>query len=362
MFKNHLKFALRNSSRNKVYSGINIFGLAVALACVILILLWVDHEMGYDRFHEKAKNIYLILRGEGRTFMAPTSYRLAPTLVADLPEIVNSTRYAQLPESEKVMLRHGQKFFEEIVGFTDSHFFELFSFSFLKGNPSSALENPDSVVMTEKAARKYFGDTDAFGRTIQIFFFGKKMAMNVSGIIADIPTNSHIDCEIFVTFHVMHALGIQLDVWDNQVPRTYVLTKNYPDIQDLTNKIIACEQRNRPDEDLEKLSYRLLPVEKIHLHAKDIKFLITTGDIKHVYIFSAIAFIILIIACVNTMNLSAALSLKRTREIGVRKVVGASRKMLISQILCETQALTFLALFLAIGLAQVFLPRRCTKK
>jgi len=355
MFKNHLKFTFRNLTRHKVYSGINIFGLALALACVIFILLWVENELSYDRFHERADDIYMVLRGEDDEFMAPTSGLLAPALLAELPEIINATGYAQIPENEKVLIRRGEKHFEEIIAFTDSRFFEIFSFPFLEGTPSSALKDPDSVVMTEKTARKYFGDKEAFGESIQMFFFGKKMVMSVRGIVEDIPANSHLDCEIFVSFHVMRSFGINLDDWDNQVPRTYILTQKHLDIRDLEQKIAACEIRNRPENDLEKLDYSLLPLKKIHLQANDIKFLITTGDIKYVYIFSAIAFIILLIACVNYMNLSTALSLKRTKEIGVRKVVGASRKMLINQFLGETIILSFLALILAGGLAQIFL-------
>ena len=356
MFKNHIKFAFRNLTKHKVYSAINIFGLAIALACVILILLWVDHELGYDSFHERADQIFLVLRGEEDNIMAPTSGLLAPTLVEEHPEVLNATRYAQLPETEKVLMRKKDKHFEETVSFTDSHFFEIFSFPFLRGSASSALEDPNSVVMTDKAARKYFGSQEAFRESVQMFFFGQKMAMNITGIIENIPSNSHIACEIFVSLHVMRALGINLDDWDNQIPRTYILTRENPDIHDLTNKIILCETRNRPDSNLEKLSYALLPLKNIHLRAKNIKFLITTGDIKYVYIFGAIAFIIILIACINTMNLFTALSLKRTKEIGVRKVVGGSRKSLICQFLCETMVLSFLALVLAIGLAQVFLP------
>lgn len=355
MLRNHIKFTFRNLTRHKVYSAINIFGLSIALACVILILLWINHELGYDSFHERADRIFMVLRGEEDTFMAPTSGLLAPSLIKEIPEVINATGFAQLPETEKVLMRHEEKYFEEVVSFTDSHFFEIFSFPFLKGSPSSALEDPYSVVMTDKAARKYFGDEEALGESVQMFSFGQKMAMKITGILEDIPSHSHIACEIFVPFHVMRTLGMNLDDWDNQVPRTYILTKENPDIQDLTNKIISCEKRNRPNRDLGKLSYRLLPLKDIHLRAKNIKFLITTGNITYVYIFGAIAFIIVIIACVNTMNLFTALSLKRTKEIGVRKVVGASRKTLIKQFLSETMVLSFLALLLAVGLSQVFL-------
>ena len=356
MFKNHIRFTFRNLTRNKVYSAINILGLAVALACEILILLWVNHELSYDTFHERADRIFLVLRGEEDVFMASTSGLLAPAMIAEIPEVVDAAGYVQIPDAEKILMRYGEKHFEEIIGFADSRFFEIFSFSFLNGAPSSALKEPHSVVMTHKAARKYFGENEALGESVQMFFFGQKMEMKITGILEDIPTHSHIRCDIFVSFHVMRMLGMNLDDWDNQIVRTYILARESPDIQGLTNKIISCETRNRPDRDLGKLSYSLLPLKDIHLHGKNIKFLITTGDIKYIYIFAVIACIITMIACVNTMNLFTALSLKRTKEIGVRKVIGASRKTLVSQFLCETTVLSFIALLLAVGLAQLFMP------
>jgi putative ABC transport system permease protein len=356
MFKNYLKTTFRNTSRHRGYSFINLAGLAIALACVILILLWVQHELSYDRFHEKADDIFMVLRGEEETIMASTSFLLAPSLVAELPEIVNATRFAQIPETEKVLFRSGEKAFEENISFTDSHFFEIFSFPFLKGIPESALEGPTSIVITEKTARKYFGNQEAFGKSIQMFLFGVKMPMSITGIIKDIPSNSHIDCDIFVTFHTMRSLGINLEAWGNQMSRTYILARNDSTIEDLASKITACEIRNRPDEDLEKLFYSLLPLKNIHLQAENIKFFSTAGNSKYVYIFTVIAFIILLIACVNYTNLSTALSLKRAKEIGMRKVVGANRGMLIKQLLGETIILSFLALLLAVLLAQFFMP------
>jgi len=356
MYKNYLKWALRNLVRRKAYATINILGLAVALASVILILVWVDHELSYDGFHERADSIFLILRGEKESFMAPTSGVLAPTLIADLPEVVNASGYTQLPETEKFLMRYEDTHFEEIISFTDARFFEIFSFPFLKGSPASALGDPNSLVMTENTAKKYFGAEEAFGKTIQMYFFGQRMPMRVTGILEDIPFNTHFNSEIFVSFQVLLALGIDYNQWHNQTVQTYILTGEKPDLQSMTDKIVSIEKRYRPETDLRGLSYRLLPLKKIHLHGKNIKFLVTTGDIKHVYIFAAIAFIILMIASVNYMNLSTAQALKRAREIGVRKAVGAGRKALIEQFLGETLVLSFMALFMGVGLAQAFLP------
>ena len=356
MVKNNFKFIFRNLVRHKDYSFINIFGLAVALACVILILIWVNHELSYDNFHNSADRIYMVLRGEEDTYMAPTSGLLAPTLVKELPEVISATPFSPLPESETVLLRYKNKEFEEMISFTDSHFFEIFSFPFMKGNPSAALNDPFSIVLTDTVAQKYFGREEAIGKSVQMFFFGRKIPMKINGILQDIPSNSHITDNVFISLQFIRQIGANLDDWDNQTPRTYILTSENSDIKKLAAKIIACEKRNRPGVDLEKLSYRLLPLKDIHLHGKKIKFLITTGNILHVYIFGTIAFLILMIACVNTMNLFTALSLKRTREIGIRKVVGASRKTLINQFLSETMGIAFLSLCLAIGLSQLFLP------
>ncbi len=358
MFKNYLKTTFRNTTRHKGYSFINLAGLAIALACVILILLWVQHELSYDRFHEKADNIFMVLRGEEETVMAPTSYLLAPALITELPEIVNATRFSQIPETEKVLFRYGEKAFEENISFADSHFFEIFSFPFLKGTPESALEGPTSIVITEKTARKYFGDQEAFGKSIQMFLFGVKIPMSITGVIKDIPSNSHIDCDIFAAFQAMSSLGINLAdwEWEDQMTRTYILARDNGSVEELASKITACEIRNRPDDDLEKLFYSLLPLKNIHLQAKNIKFFATSGNSKYVYIFTVIAFIILLIACVNYTNLSTALSLKRAKEIGVRKVVGANRSTLIKQLLGETIVLSFLALLLAVLLARLLIP------
>jgi ABC-type antimicrobial peptide transport system permease subunit len=356
MFKNHLKFTLRNLSRHKVFSSINILGLAIAIACVLIILLWVEHELSYDCFHKRADDIYLVLRGDNEGFMAPTSQLLSSTLKTELPEVINATSFIQMPESEKFLLRYAEKSFEEDIGFADTQFFEIFSFPFLKGNPTTAVEGPQSLVLTERTAKKYFGDEEALGKSVELFIFGRKMAMNITGILKNFPSNSHIDCTVFVHFHALRALGLNFDDWDNQMSRTYILARQKIEIQDLSSKIKACEIRNRSGLILGKLDYTLLPIKKIHLHGKNIRFLVTTGDIKYVYIFIAIAVIILMIAGVNYMNLSTALSLRRTKEIGLRKVVGASRKTLMYQFLGETIILSFLALALAIILAQTFMP------
>ena len=356
MFINHIKFTLRNLSRHKIFSSINILGLAIGMAGVLMILLWVGHELSYDRFHENADDIYLVLRGDSGGFMAPSSHLLSSTLKTELPDVINATSFIQMPESEKFLLRRAEKNFEEDIGFADTQFFEIFSFPFKKGNQSTAVENPQSLVLTERTARKYFGEEDALGKPVELFIFGRKMALTVTGILENLPSHSHIDCTVFVHFHVLRALGINLDDWDNQMSLTYILARPNIDVQNLSAKIKACEIRNRPGEFLGKLDYNLLPIKKIHLHGKNVRFLVTTGDIKYVYIFIAIAVIILLIAGVNYTNLSTALSMRRTKEIGLRKVVGANRKTLISQFLGETIILSFIALLLAVLLAQVFMP------
>ena len=165
MFSNHLKTALRNLLRHKTFSCVNIVGLAVGMACTILILLWVQDELSYDRFHNNANNIYLVLRGDNERKAAVTSALLGPALKGELPEVVNAGCLEQLPESYKAYLQTGTTGFEESISFADSGFFSLFSFRFLRGSPATALRDPHSLVITEEIAQKYFGREDALGRS-----------------------------------------------------------------------------------------------------------------------------------------------------------------------------------------------------
>ncbi len=355
MFKNYLKIALRNFIRHKVFSFINIFGLAVGMACTILILLWVQDELSYDKFFTDADNTYLVLRGDKAGPTAVTSKMLAPALKQDLPEIKNSTYFMQLPESFKLLIRNGTKGFEESVILADSNFFEMFPFKYKEGNPATALSAPNSIIITEEMAKKYFGNEGAMGKPLDVSGFGGKTVMNVSGILKNIPLQSHIQRQIILPASWFRSAGMNFDSWYDQSFQTYIQLKDNSNLQDVSSKIKQCEVKNFPNQNTQDLRYSLIPLPRIHLYGSNIKFMETTGDIKYVRIFVVIAFIILLIASINYMNLSTALSLKRTKEVGIKKTVGANRNTLILQFFGESIILSFIAYILAILFVELFL-------
>jgi putative ABC transport system permease protein len=355
MLKNYLKVAFRNLFRHKVFSFINIVGLAVGMACTILILLWVQDELSYDKFFNNADNTYLVLRGDKSGMTAVTSKMLTPALKQELPEIKNSTSFMQLPEAFKFLIQNGEKGFEESVIMADSNFFKVLSYKFKEGNPATALLAPNSIILTEDAARKYFGSENAFGKTLKVSGFGGSTVMSVSGILENIPLQSQIKGQIIMPASWFKNIGINFDTWYDQSFQTYIQLNNKSDIRNLPSKIKACEVKNFPNQNTNDLSYSLIPLTKIHLYGSNIKFIETTGDIKYVKIFIAIAIIILLIASINYMNLSTALSLRRTKEVGIKKTIGANRNKLILQFLGESFFLTFISYCFAILLVEIFI-------
>ncbi len=358
MLKNYFKIAFRNLIKHKKFSIINILGLAIGLACFILIMLWVQDELSYDRFHKNADHIYLVLRSDIGITSGVTCKMLAPALKDELPEVIDATSFVQLPASIKSYLKYKDKGFEENFSLIDPQFFDIFSFGFKDGNPQSAFLNPNSIVLTESMAQKYFGDKNALGKSLNLTLLGQKRTLKVTGILENIPHNSHFQREIFIPIsYVKNTYGIEdWDRWYNYQSQTYILTQGEVDISAMGQKIADLERKNLPNQNLENLSYSLLPLKKIHLYANNIEFFASTGDIKYVYIFTIIAGIILLIASMNYMNLSNALSLKRTKEIGIQKVVGAHRSNLVRQYFGETLIITFIALGCALLIVELFLP------
>jgi putative ABC transport system permease protein len=356
MLKNYFKIAFRNLIRFKTYSLINILGLAVGMACTILILLWVQDELSYEKFFKNADNTYLVLRGNNEEMTAVTSKMLAPALKQELPEIVKSTSFMQLPEAFKFLIQNGNTGFEESVILADSNFFEIFSYKFREGNPVAALSAPNSIILTEDFAKKYFGNVNAFGKQLDVSGFGQKTVMNVTGILENAPLQSQIRGQIILPANWFKTIGINFESWYDQSFHTYIQLKDNTNLRDVSTKIKQCELKSLPNQNTKILTYSLLPLTKIHLYGGNIKFLETTGDIKYVKIFIAIAFIILLIASINYMNLATALSLKRTKEVGIRKTIGAKRSTLLLQFLGESFILSFIAYYLAILLVEFLLP------
>ncbi len=362
MFRNYLKIALRNIKKNKVYSCLNIFGLAIGMAVFVLIFLYVQYELSFDRYHENANNIYRVVQHQpgnmymGSEMFGVTAAPLAAALEQEFPEVIAATRFSRTRDA---LLSYGDKHFvEPTLYWTDPNTFKIFSIDLVKGDPEAVLSDPTSILFSESLAKKYFGDEDPLG---QIITYIEKHDFIVTGVFKDMPKNSHFMMDVLIPFVSMASiLDRPLDRWDNNSYYTYFLLREDADPKAMEVKFPAFIKKYAGDKVWshgdEPASFILQPLTRIHLHSQ-INFEISANsDIRYIYLFSSIAFLILIIACINYMNLATARSAKRTREVGMRKVVGAQRKQLIGQFLGESTLLTLLALIIAIVMAVALLP------
>jgi putative ABC transport system permease protein len=332
MFISSLKISLRSIKKHKGYSFINIFGLAAGMSCCLLILLWVQNELSYDRFHKNVDSIYRVA-GNSTSQPAP----LGPALKDGYSEISNAVRFS----NPNVIVRYGEKCLNENnFYFADPSVFEVFTFSFIQGDPENALIDPYSVILTEKAARKYFGTEDPISKVLQI---QNKTDLHVTGVIQNIPSNSLLQFDFLGSFE-MYSSPVG-NHWCNHAYPTYIqLAKHVraehilPEISDTVMK--NCKIVHNPID--------LQPMGRIHLYED--------GAITYVYIFSAIALFVLIIACINFMNLTTARSRNRIKEIGIKKVVGAYRSSLIKQFFLESILFALVSLSLALIIIAIVLP------
>lgn len=347
MIKNYLKTALRNIKRAKMYSVLNILGLAVGMGSCFLIFLFIQHELSYDKFHEKHDQIYRVavkweLEGEsqiGQTTPAP----VAPALLNDLPEVKQAVRV----ESQGVIIRYqGESFVERKLLMVDPSFFVVFNFPLIRGNPDTALNDLHSIILTESAVAKYFGDEEPLGKILNI---SERFDFEVTGVAKNPPSNSHIDFDFLVRFDFINSYTRfnYMGSWGAWNFHTYVvLQEDHPPAK-FEEKSPAFLSTYRGDAENPK-GLILNPLTSINLE--------THGKLKYIYFFSAVAVIILILACINFMNLSIARSSERIKEIGMRKVIGANKLQLIKQFLGESAVLAFLALPMALLLVHVILP------
>ena len=357
MFWNYLKIAWRNIKRYKGYSFINIFGLAIGLACCILILLWIQDELNFDRFHTNADNLYRIVtefhKTEPVTHYWPVCAPLAPALKEEYPEIIKATRFTRLRRGQ--LIKFGEKIFlEPRICLTDPDFFTMFTFLFLEGDPQTALSNPNSIVLVESVSAKYFGNENPVGKVLNI---NNEFDFTVTGILKDIPENSTIQFDFLIPFiriEDFEKAWAVLDNWTLSGFATYVQLEKKASAEALVNKIAYYLKNHVPES--EDVIY-LQPFEDVHLYSSHIQFSVEgQGDIAYVFIFSLVAFFVLIIASINFMNLATARSATRAREVGLRKVVGATRAQLIRQFFCESVGMAFFSLILAVVLVELFLP------
>jgi putative ABC transport system permease protein len=360
MFNNYFKITLRNFRRHKIYTFINLSGLAIGLACCILILSYVHFEISYDTYHSKSDRIYrLIVQGhmkERAINIASSNNPVGPALAQDFPEVENAVRIRYMYRNE---IKQGEKqFFEEDAFWADASVFDVFSFRLLKGDPQSALKNALSVVLTEDAAGKYFGDEDPLGKVLS---FNGSDHYNVTGVMENIPGNSHFTFDMLCSFETFAAANRQqVERWVGDFNNfTYLLLKEDADPRKVEAKLIPVVDKNM-GRILKTIGwefkYSLQPLHSIHLHSQLEGEISENSDISYIYIFSAIALFILFLACINFMNLSTARASNRAKEVGMRKVHGAVRTKLIKQFLGESLIYSFLSLFLALLLVQLTLP------
>jgi len=370
MVKNWLKVAFRNLVRHKGYSLINLFGLAVGMTCAILIMLYVRDELSYDRYPAKAESIYrlglearTVNRGQLRTARTPPPW--APALARDYPEVLNYVRFKTPLVSWLVGYEEREKrFHEKGLYFADPSVFEVFSLKLLRGDPATALKEPNTLVLTENAAARYFGRDDPLGKTLRI---DNTYDFRVTGVMQDVPRTSHISFDILASFESLNVLpiygGTQYSTFErsglNPDVYTYLLLKDGFRPAELEKKIPAFLQTYLGRQLVQanvSLNTFLQPLVDIHLHSDLDAELRANASVNDIYIYSAVALFILAIACINFMNLATARSAGRAREVGIRKVVGAERRQVIGQFLGEALLLAMISLVLAVALAKLLLP------
>ncbi len=359
MFRNYLITALRNLRKYKGFSFINLLGLAIGMACCILILLYVRDELSYDRYHENADRIYRVTRewfnedGTSSLHLGHVAPPIAPLLLNDFPDIQEAVR---IQSPGRMLCSHEDKhFMEEDIIFAEENIFSVFSFELLTGDPETALRDPFTLVITEAAARKYFGDKDPLGQTLK---FENRIDAKVTGIVRAAPTNSHFHFEIIgslASFKQMYGQR-EFENWGSNNYATYLLLPPGYDIGRLKAQIPDFLDRHRGEDYHKSNTLHFQRLTDIHLTSHLDSEIEPNSSIVYVYIFSAIALFVLLIACINFMNLSTARSSIRAREVGMRKVVGAQKSHLIRQFLSESLVLAFLALILAVIMVVIVLP------
>jgi putative ABC transport system permease protein len=380
---NHfVKITWRNMQRNKINSFINISGLSIAIACVILIVLYIQDELGYDNFFKDARHIYQLNmttmdNGVESTTGGNTAPAVGPALLSSFPEV---EAYVRVHRPGDLMVRYEEGnnaeayFTEKRFMVVDSNFLEVFTYPFIQGDRSTCLQKPNSVVITEETAKKYFGNTNAIGRVL--LFDTDRKPFTVTAVLKNIPSQSSFQFDLLAPIAAYSEVKKRSWNWFWLQVNTYIkLRENIaPDKSSVAKleakfpsmvKEHAFKGRGQSFEEFVKkggkMEYSLLPFTNIHLHANPMNVparLTTLGDIKYIYIFSAIAVFIIILACVNFMNLSTAQAAKRAKEVGIRKVLGSVKKQLVKQFLAESilysLAATLVALLLVATLLKPF--------
>lgn len=361
MIKNYLKISFRNMKRHKMFSVVNIIGLVLGITSFMLIMIWIGYEMSFDSFNKNKDQIYRLcvdFKAGNHMIYPMTMPNAAPFLMEDFPEVEHAAR---LENPRKASVKIGETVFvEEGVCHGDNPVFDVFTFPFMKGDPQTALKEPYTAVLTESVAKKYFGNIDPLGEIIEI----NNMPYQITGIIQDIPLNSHFHFNIMGSFETLYANNREaMQNWFHIQFFTYILLKQNVDVAQFEKKLpqfIDVHLGEMLHSAGASLQFFLQPLKKIHLHSELAGDIAPQSNIKTMYIFVSIAFFILLIACINFINLSTANSSARAKEIGLRKTVGSKRRQLIAQFLVESVMLCFSAMILSLVLIDLIRPNFST--
>ncbi len=360
MFFNYLKIAYRNLSKYKAYSFINISGLAVGMVCCILMLLYIQHELSYDRFHENSDKIYRIIEkyelGDAVEILPITPFPVATTLPVDYPQYVKSATRMFNFFAPSLSLKYGENSFnEKHLFFADSTFFRIFSFDLVIGNPDEVLRNPNSIVINETTAGKYFGNDNPIGKVMQ---YEGQIDLMVTGVVKDVPSNSHIKFDGLISLNTLEQVypdGVPTSWYWNPCI-TYVLLDENTSAKVLEAELPEFVDKYFPESFKEGAELTLQPLLNVHLYSDFTFDPFVTSDIDLIYILSLVAFLVLVIASFNFVNLSTARAAKRAREVGMRKVLGALKRQLIYQFIGESILVSVLAVMLSLVAVDFIIP------
>lgn len=353
MLSNHLRIALRNLLKNKLYSFLNITGLSIGLAGGILVMLWVSHEWSFNRFHRNLDNIHVLLQNQTQGGVTYTFQSmpgpLAAALRTEFPEVEWATRSSW---SSKYLMSVGEKKTYEKGLYVEPDFFNIFQFPVLSGNPVTALREKDAIIITQRTAEKFFGQEDPMGKIIRV---ENELDLKVAAVIKDIPFNSTLRFDVIMPFSIIEKNNLDHinTSWGNNSWQTFVSLHPKTDLAALNAKLENFIQTKNPEAIAHAMAY---PLKEQHLRGQFKDGKPNGGRIQVMTMLGIVGLFVLLIACVNFMNLATARSAGRAREVGVRKVVGAGRGLIIGQFLTEAMVMTFLALILSIAWVKMLLP------
>ncbi len=362
MFRNYFKVTYRNFIKQKVYSALNVSGLAIGLACSILIFIYINDELSYDKFHSKSDRIYRVLEkfeseGVGE-HSASLPFPTGPALKNDFErQVEHSVRFFnfQSPSLALANKAADKGFNESNIFFADSTFFDVFDFELIEGDKETALDEPNAILITRSMAKKYFVDEDPMGKTLE--FQGNQNLM-VTGVLEDTPKNAHFQFDFIVSFSSLKSSfrGRYPSSWYWNPCWTYIVLEENTKPEDLTVQFPDFVQKYFPDFIKDDIELQLQPIEDIHLKSKLDYEIAANSDEKNIYIFGLVAIFVLFIAAINFINLSTARANKRAKEVGVRKSLGSAKSQLINQFIFESVLLTFTSLIIGIVMVMICLP------